>query len=155
MKTDAMSNEIDLHQRENSENTESFLQENINDFKRDLDFVLMLMRNGKRLTAKSLVQEYGIADRRLRDAYLNRESIEKKSGEKVMREWKLNEKGKRMYVEYFILNPFPPTKHEVIERSAKVISIMQSLPDKELVKLFELPDEPIIKPNLQQGDLFQ
>lgn len=143
-------NEIILHQRESDDNTESFLQENINDFKRDLDFVLMLMRNGKRLTAKSLVQEYGIADRRLRDAYLNRESIEKKSGEKIMREWKLNEKGKRMYVEYFMLNPFPPTKSEVIANAERGMESLKKA-EKVLVTVFELENE---LPTYKQQNLF-
>lgn len=107
--------DLTIHQRESPNDSETFLQENINDFKRDLDFVLMLMKNGKRLTAKSLVQEYGIADRRLRDAYLNREQIKRETGWDVIREWKLNDNGKRMFVEYFMKLPPPPTKKQVFE----------------------------------------
>jgi hypothetical protein len=106
--------ELEIHQRESSGNTESFLQENIKDFKRDLDFVIMLMKNGKRLTAKSLMQEFGIPDRRLRDAYQNREQIKRESGWEVVREWKLSETGKRKVVEYFMKLPPTTTKGQLV-----------------------------------------
>jgi len=60
-------NEIEIHQREKDDNTESFHQENIKKAQSDAVFLLNQMLRGERLTAKTVVQKYGIADRRLRD----------------------------------------------------------------------------------------
>ena len=64
------------------------------------------MLRGERLTAKTVVQKYGIADRRLRD--LENEG-------KCTKSWKLNEQGKRMYVEYYCEIPKEPTKQSAQE----------------------------------------
>ncbi len=99
-----MIGEIEIHQRESSEDTESFLQENIKTFETDCLFLLKCMLRGERLSAKTVVQKYGKESRRLRELYT--------SG-KCEKEWMHNEKGKRTHVEYFITPPKPPTKHSL------------------------------------------
>lgn len=136
-----MSNEIDLHQREKSENTESFLQENIEKFGGDALFLLKLMLRGERLTGKDVVQRYGIHDRRLRDLEI--------SG-KCEKRWVLKENGKRSHVEYFVTIPHPPTKHEVIQKADAIIRTMKDIP-KKMKTVFTLPDE---KPSINQQPLF-
>lgn len=95
-----------LHQREQDENTESFLQENHDKFETDCVFLLGLMIKGERLSAKTVVQKYGKESRRLRDLFI---------AGKCEKSWVLNEKGKRQHVEYFVDVPKPPTKTKVIE----------------------------------------
>ena len=103
--------EIEIHQRESDDNTESFLQENIDKLRSDLMIIFRAMRLGRRLTGKTVVQEFNLHDRRLRDLYAEREYIKRKTGWEIKKEWKLNEKGKREYVEYFAVAPkIYPTK---------------------------------------------
>lgn len=111
--------EIEIHQRENNEDTESHLQENISKYETDAVFLLRLMLSGERLT-RQRVAELKIDGRRLGDLFI--------SG-KCEKAWKVNEKGKRMYVEYYITIPKPPTKSELITKVAKVINLMQSIPN--------------------------
>lgn len=108
-----------LHQRESNEETESFLQENKVKFTGDCLTVLKLLYSGKRLSGEMLVREYGIHDRRLRDVYAARPDL-------VCKEWKRNESGKRLYVEYFATIVMPSKR--------KAIEIGQSLLDKMNVK---------------------
>jgi hypothetical protein len=96
--------EIEIHQRESTEETESFHQENIKKAESDAVFLLGQMLRGEILTAKTVVQKYGIADRRLRDLQI--------SG-KCKKRWKLNDDGKRQYVEYYCEIPKAPTKLSV------------------------------------------
>ncbi len=96
--------DIEIHQRENSDDSERHLQENIGKFETDCVFLLRKMLLGERLTAKVVMQKYGIHDRRLRDLEI--------SG-KCEKAWKYNDNGKRMYVEYFITPPKQPTKAEL------------------------------------------
>ena len=106
-----------LHQRENNQDTETFLKSNGKKFQGDCVTAMKLMYEGVRLNGDTCKQLYNLHDRRLRNCYEARPDI-------VKREWKLNHKGKRMYVEYFILIPPKPTKTSVIENhKAKVISI--------------------------------
>lgn len=93
------------HDRENSEDTERHLSENREKFETDAQFLLKQMLRGERLTAKTVVQKYGIADRRLRDLEIDG---------KCKKQWKLNDEGKRMFVEYFCEIPLPPTKQKAI-----------------------------------------
>lgn len=94
-----------LHERENNQDTESFLQENIDKFQTDAVFLLGIMLKGEKLTAKTVVQKYGKEPRRLRDLFI--------SG-KCKKQWKLDDKGKRLYVEYYCEIPLPPTKQEAV-----------------------------------------
>ena len=93
-----------VHQRENNDDTERHLQENIGKFETDAQFLLKQMLRGEVLSAKDVVQKYGIADRRLRDLFIDG---------KCKRRWKLNEAGKRLFVEYYIEIPKLPTKADV------------------------------------------
>lgn len=139
-------NDISIHQREKDKDTESFLQENMSTFEADAVFLLKLMLKGERLTAKTVVQKYGKESRRLRDLFI--------SG-KCEKEWVLNENGKRKWVEYFITAAKLPTKSECIERSAKVIDMLKSIPDKRFETVFTLPDEEKPKATWVEQKLFE
>ena len=97
-----------LHQHESGIESQQHLDENLDKFNGDAKIVMQLLYSGIRLTAMELVAKYGIADRRLRDVIKARPDVVKK-------EWKLNDEGKRMYMEYFIPPFKPPTKKEVIK----------------------------------------
>jgi hypothetical protein len=105
--------DIEIHQRENQEDIEQHLQVNIDKFKGDVLFVFRLMCNGRRFSGKSLMQEFGIHDRRLRDLYAEREYIKRKSGWEIKKEWHKNEKGKNEYVEYWAESPKRTTKNDL------------------------------------------
>lgn len=96
--------EIELHQRENSSDTESFLLEKRKDFESDAKFLLDLLYRGWRLNGRQ-VEMWGINSRRLRDIFV--------SHKEVHREWKLNKEGKREVMEYFLSVPKQPTKKEL------------------------------------------
>lgn len=93
------------HIRENNDDTERHLSENREKFETDAMFLLKQMMRGEVLTAKTVVQKYSIADRRLRD--LENEG-------KCKKRWKLNNEGKRLCVEYYCEIPRPITKSELI-----------------------------------------
>lgn len=112
--------DVSIHQRENSEDTEKHLQENISKLETDCQFLLKLMKRGERLTGKTVMIKYEIHDRRLRDLHI---------AGKCEKSWKLNEKGKRMYVEYFISPTQPPTKAKVIAFWSNQILKQQDLFD--------------------------
>lgn len=100
-----------VHIKESSDDTQSHLDQNRDKFESDAMFLLRQMKNGERLTAKTVVQKYGIADRRLRDL---------ENDGKCKKEWKLNDQGKRICVEYFCEIPKPPGKLMVIENWDKL-----------------------------------
>ncbi len=130
-----------IHQRENNGDTESFLQENISKHEIGAVFLLKLMLRGERLSGKTVMQKYGIHDRRLRDLEI--------SG-KCQKEWKLNEQGKRLYVEYFIPRPYPITKTELIKKTEQATNNLRVV-ESNLVTVFTLPDDA---PSYQQQSLF-
>ena len=99
-----MKGEIELHQRESSDDTERHLKENSNKFESDCMLLLKLMIKGKRLTTQE-VRDMKIDDRRLRNLH--------ESG-KCKREWMFNARGKRTHVEYYIPIQKPPTKAAAI-----------------------------------------
>jgi len=135
-------NEIEIHQREGSEDTETHLQENIEKFGGDALFLLKLMLRGEILTAKDVVKNYDIHDRRLRDLEI--------SG-KCEKRWVLKENGKRSHVEYFVTTPSLPTKSEIIAKADAIIRTMKDIP-KRLETVFTLDDNP---PSFQQTKLFE
>jgi predicted DNA-binding ArsR family transcriptional regulator len=94
------------HLRENNDDTEQHLSENRDKFESDAMFLLKQMLRGEVLTAKTVVQKYGVADRRLRD--LENEG-------KCKKRWKLNDDGKRQYVEYYCEVGKLPTKQSLQE----------------------------------------
>ena len=95
-----------IHQHESGIENQQHLDENLDKFKGDLKVVLQLLFSGVRLSAMELVEKYHIHDRRLRDAIKARPDVVKK-------EWKLDDRGKRMFVEYFIQKFQPPKKSEL------------------------------------------
>ena len=101
-----MIDDVTIHQRESEDDTERHLQENHEKFETDCQFLLKQMLRGERLTAKTVVKKYEISDRRLRDLQI---------AGKCQKEWKLNEQGKRMYVEYFVPLPKIPTKAQALK----------------------------------------
>lgn len=105
-----------IHIRENSDDTQRHLEENLVKFKGDCLFVFRMMMNGRRFSAQSLVTDFKIADRRLRDLWEEREYIKTKTGWEIKKEWKLKDNGKRDYVEYFAVAPKPhPIKKELVK----------------------------------------
>lgn len=101
-----------LHETENNLDTELFLKENGKKFSDDCIKAMQLMYKGIILNGETCKMLYGIHDRRLRDCLAGRPDIVKKA-------WKKNDAGKRLYVEYWIDVPQPPTKKEVIEKFKK------------------------------------
>ena len=95
-----------LHEHENSPDTESFLKSNGQKFRGDCITAMKLMYGGVRLNGDTCKELYGFHDRRLRNCREARPDI-------VKSEWKRNEKGERMYVEFWIDTPKPPTKSEL------------------------------------------
>ena len=95
-----------IHEHESGTESQQHLDENLDKFKGDLKVVLQLLFSGVRLSAMELVEKYHIHDRRLRDAIKARPDVVKK-------EWKLDDNGKRMYVEYFIPKFQPPNKSDL------------------------------------------
>jgi len=96
-----------LHERETTEETESFLKQNGKKFSQDCVTAMKLMYQGVRLNGETCKQLYGLHDRRLRDCLAGRPDI-------VKRAWVKDAEGKRKYVEYFIPKQVPPTKKEAI-----------------------------------------
>lgn len=97
--------EIFIHERESDLSTESFLNENREKFSSDAKFLLSLLYRGKRLSNHQVTKDFGIDGRRLRELILSHKEIKK--------EWVLNDKGKRMYVEYFMEIPKQTTKSDL------------------------------------------
>ena len=115
------------HLRENNSDTEQHLSENREKFETDAVFLWRLMQRGERLTRQIVVEKYKICDRRLGDLH---------SEGKCEKEWKLNEKGKRMYVEYFVPIHKLPSKTEVIQKATIVIDMMKRLGKGSQQELF-------------------
>lgn len=103
-----------IHERERGDESQQHLDENFDKFKGDMKIVMQLLYSGKRLSAQSLVQEYGIADRRLRDAIAARPDVIKKV-------WVKDKNDKRLYVEYFADLPPHPTKAAAIAEGQKIL----------------------------------
>jgi hypothetical protein len=98
-----------LHEFENNQDTESFLKQNGKKFSQDCITAMKLMYTGVRLNGETCKHLYGFHDRRLRNCRECRPDIVKSA-------WKRNEKGERLYVEFWIDVPKPPTKQSVQER---------------------------------------
>jgi len=107
-----------LHERETTEETESFLKQNGKKFSQDCVTAMKLMYQGVRLNGETCKQLYGLHDRRLRDCLAGRPDI-------VKRAWVNDANGKRRYVEYFIPKQVPPTKQKVIDWATKFLDKLQ------------------------------
>lgn len=91
-----------LHEKENNQETESFLKDNGEKFNNHCVEVLKLLYRGLKLSSRELETQYNMDGRRLRDIYAARKDCK--------REWKRDENGKRLYVQYYLNIPKPPTK---------------------------------------------
>jgi len=94
-----------LHQRESNQVSEQHLKDNGKKFSRHCNFVLGLMYQGHRLTARQLERDYNVDGRRLRDIYANRKECK--------RAWKHYEDGRTAEMEYWLEIPKPPTKADL------------------------------------------
>jgi hypothetical protein len=107
--------EIEIHGRENNDESESFLNENYQHFSNKCLEVIRILNTGKRLTVLEAAN-MGISSlpRRIKDCIAN--------GCPIKDEWVRDEKGKRLYKEYFLEITERPTKKEVINNwSEKLI----------------------------------
>lgn len=96
------------HDQENNSESQSFLQENSHKFSKQCLKVLEVFYSGKKLTCKSALIDYGIGHlpRRLADL--------KENGVKIEEEWVRDDKGKRLYKQWWMAITKRPTKEEVI-----------------------------------------
>ena len=94
-----------LHQRENNDISENHLKDNGEKLSRHCVEVLRLLYLGKKLTARELETVYNMDGRRLRDIYANRKDCK--------RDWRKDENGKNIGMEYWLEIPKPPTKSSV------------------------------------------
>ena len=116
-----------LHEIENNPVSEQHLKDNGEKFSRHCNFVLGLMYQGRKLTARQLEREYNGDGRRLRDIFANRKECK--------RQWRKDADGKTQEMEYWLEIPIP-SKTEVIQRSAVVIDLMKRLGKGEQGDLF-------------------
>jgi len=100
-----------VHLRESSDDTQLHLDSNRDKFETDAVFLLRLMMGGKVLSGQD-VSDMRINDRRLRELFAEG---------KCKKRWKLNDAGKRMYVEYYCEIPLPPTKQKAIDWATKFL----------------------------------
>lgn len=108
-----------IHERENNEETESFLKENGKKFSQDCVTALKLMYSGVKLNGNTCKQLYGFHDRRLRECREARPGVVKSA-------WVKDSTGKRLYVEYWIEPPITPTKAAAIADGQRILDLMNS-----------------------------
>lgn len=96
-----------VHEFENNEDTQSFLRQNGKKFSDDCVKAMRLMYQGVKLNGDTCKELYGFHDRRLRDCRQGRPDI-------VRSAWKKDADGKRLYVEFWISIPPPPSKRDAI-----------------------------------------
>lgn len=104
------------HEIENNQDSEKHLSENREKFESDCLFLLKEMMKGRRLSAQD-VNDMKINDRRLRELF---------SEGKCKKEWKLNENGKRMFVQYFIPKIETPSKTKNIEKAKQFFDLLKN-----------------------------
>lgn len=107
-----------IHERENNQQSEQHLKDNGEKFSRHCNFVLGLMYQGYRLTARQLERDYNVDGRRLRDIFANRKECKKR--------WRVSEDGKTQEMEYWLEIPPSPTKAKAIEQGQKILDMMNS-----------------------------
>lgn len=117
-------NELIAHEKENWEGGESFVKDNGQKFQRHCVELLRMMYQGKRLHGRQVEVEFNMDGRRLRELYQHRKDI--------LRAWKKDDKGKNIYMEYWLEIPPYPTKSAVIERSKNVINLLKAIPGSKL-----------------------
>ena len=113
-----------LHERETTEETESFLKQNGKKFSQDCITAMKLMYSGVKLNGDTCKQLYGFHDRRLRECRQARPDVVKSA-------WKTDSKGKRLYVEFWI-EIMTPTKAKAIEDGQRILDAMEKIKQGEL-----------------------
>ena len=108
-----------LHERESTEETESFLKQNGKRFSDHCVIALRLMYSGVKLNGDTCKQLYGFHDRRLRECRQARPDIVKSA-------WKTDSTGKRLYVEFWISAPVPPSKKEAVQWATEFLEKKKS-----------------------------
>lgn len=103
-----------LHEFENNSDSQSFLQENGKKFQEGCITAMKLMYQGVRLNGNTCKELYGFHDRRLRNCRQGRPDIVKSA-------WKKDANGKRLYVEYWIDVPLPPSKQKAIAWATQIL----------------------------------
>lgn len=109
-----------LHLRESTIETESFLKQNGKKFSQDCVTAMKLMYQGVKLNGDTCKGLYGFHDRRLRDCRQGRPDIVKSA-------WKRDSKGNRLYVEFWIDVPLPPTKQKAIAWATEFLDKQQQI----------------------------
>lgn len=107
-----------LHERESTQETETFLKENGKKFSQDCVTAMKLMYQGIRLNGDTCKHLYGISDRRLRDCIAGRPDV-------VRKEWVVGQDGKRKVVEYFIPPIITPSKAKSIAWATEFLNRQQ------------------------------
>ncbi|HEY6436167.1 MAG TPA: helix-turn-helix domain-containing protein [Ignavibacteriaceae bacterium] len=100
-----------IHDNENNSESQEHLEENKVKFSKQCAIVLELLKQGKRLTVKSAMNQYGITSlpRRLLD-------LKEKNGvSNINFVWVLDDKGKRSHKEWFYS---PKTEEETLHHFA-------------------------------------
>lgn len=108
-----------LHLQENNSESLGHLESNEQKFSDQCLMIVNLLNQGVRLTVKKAIDEYGIASlpRRLAD-------IKHRNGiHNIRDEWVKDGNGKRLYKEWFIVQPTRPTKGEVIQSFTKQLGM--------------------------------
>lgn len=111
-----MKSQIEIHDRENSKEAETFLNENRDKFSNQCLLVLKILYSGVRLTVEDALVKYKIASlpRRIGDI--------REAGITIVKdEWVKDENGKRLYKQWYIEIPKPPTKQSVIAQQLSLI----------------------------------
>jgi len=106
-----------LHEFENNESSEQHLKDNGEKFSRHCNFVLGLLYQGKRLTARQLERDYNVDGRRLRDIFANRSECK--------RQWRKDADGKTQEMEYWLDIPPSPTKQKAIDWATELLDKMK------------------------------
>jgi len=106
-----------LHQAENNDSSQQHLKDNGEKFSRHCVFVLNLLYQGHKLTARQLERDYNVDGRRLRDIYANRKECKKA--------WRLSEDGKTQEMEYWLEIPLSPTKQDAINWATEILEGMK------------------------------
>jgi hypothetical protein len=104
---------VELHARENNQESEDFLNENHERLSKQATYVLKLLKRGERLTVpKALGLGIMSLPRRIMDL--------KESGIEIKDTWLKDSNGKRIMKEWFIEIPKQPTKSELIANTIKI-----------------------------------
>lgn len=125
-----MKSKMQTHIHENNSESLFHLEENEQKFSDQCLMILNLLNQGVRLSVKLAIDQYGVASlpRRIAD-------IKERNGiTNIQDEWIKDGNGKRLYKEWFITRPAPPTKGEIVEKWEKQLHPPDLGEYKDLIK---------------------